>query len=426
MNISDVRATLRYVPQFQGQTFVVSLDGGVIPSRNFSNFLIDLAILRSLGVRIVLVFGVAPQVGERMMASGKPTESYSAHGPTDSATLETAKEVVGQVTNKIMQDLAAAELKAVIADVLTVYPAGLLDGVDQEETGRVDRVDAGTISSFLDQKLVPLVGPLGYGPGGRQLYLNSDMIAAEIGVALKASKVIMADDALDCPLSSFRPTQLSYKEVDAFIDNVPEEITPRIRSKVNAAKTACNGGVSRFHIIPGNEEAALVAELFSNEGIGTMIYADTYERIRKATLTDVDSIISMTRRAMEEQQLVARSKEEIQMKLDDYWVIELDQNVIGCGALHLYAEQESAEIASLFVSKTEVSQGLGAKLIERLEDSAREAGMKRLVGFTTRAEDYFINKLGFQRDADLSWVSDERRRAYEESGRNSIGFWKPL
>ena len=161
MDFSDVRTTLKYVPQFQGQTFVVALDGGVLASDNFSNFLIDLAILRSLGVRIVLVFGATPQVGELVRQRGLEAPGWDGRGPTDPATLEAAVDAIGRLGTKLTQDLAAVGVRAASANVLTVYPAGIVDGVDQGSTGRVAGVDADSIAALLERDLLPVVGPLG-------------------------------------------------------------------------------------------------------------------------------------------------------------------------------------------------------------------------------------------------------------------------
>ncbi|MFT5466860.1 MAG: amino-acid N-acetyltransferase [Verrucomicrobiales bacterium] len=426
MKLNDVRTTLKYVPQFQGRTFVLSLDGGVLASGNFSNFLIDLAILRSLGVRVVLVFGATPQVRGLAAERGCAASDWIGFGPMNEELLEAASDAVGRLTTKLTRELASAGIRAATANVLTVYAAGIIDGIDHVGSGRVASADADSISGLLQQDLLPIIGPLGFSAKGQTLYLNSDAVAAEIAIALKASKILYASDRNDCPLSADVPTQLSIRDLDVFEAENRARIDDLLASKLRFARRACEEGVSRVHLIPGFHEEAILAELFSAQGIGAMIYADVYQKIRKAVASDVDAIVSMTRRAVEEQQLVARGKEEFQAQLDEFWILEVDGNLVGCAALHVYAELGSAEIASVFVGKKHVGQGYGSTLLAHLENTAREMGLDRLIGFTTQAEDYFVGKLGFRKGADLAWVSEERRADYEKSGRNSIVFWKPL
>lgn len=426
MNLGDVRTVLNYVPQFQGKTFVVALDGGVLASDNLSNFILDISVLRSLGVRIVLVFGIAPQVRDLASSRGLAIPSAEGRGPTDEATLGLAVDAIGRVTSQLTQGLAATGIRAASANVLTVYPAGIVGGVDQLFAGRVAGVDAGSLTTLLDKNLLPLVAPLGYDARGKTLYLNPDAVAAEVGIALKASKVLFASDHDGCPFAAKSPTQVSVREVQTLLAESGSEINAVAASRLRFAARACAEGVSRAHLIPAAHEEALLAELFSNVGIGAMIYADTYQTIRKAEPGDVDAIVSMTRRAVEDQQLVARGKDEVLAQLDDFWILEVDGNLVGCAALHVYENRATAEIASLFVSKTHVGQGYGSLLMTRLEEVARELKMERVVAFTTQAPEFFIDKCGYQKRGDLNWVSAERRAAYEASGRNSHLLWKPL
>lgn len=426
MKLNDVRTTLKYVTQFQGRTFVLALDGGVLASGNFSNFLIDLAILRSLGVRMALVFGATPQIRELATERGLEIGNWDGIGPVNEDLLEVAVDVSASLTTWLTKELAVAGVRAATANVLRVFPAGIIGGEDQLAAGRVAGVDAKSISALLDQDLLPVIGPLGFGAKGQSLFLNSDAVAAEVAIALKASKILFAADREDCPLSSESPMQLSLRELDGFEAKMQGQIDAVLMSKLRFARRACEEGVSRVHLISGFHDEAILAELFSAQGIGSMIHADVYQRIRKAETGDVDAIVSMTRRAVEDQQLLGREKADVLKKLDEFWVLEVDENIVGCGALHVYAEQKSAEVASVFVSKTHVGQGYGSTLMERLEDEARKMGLERLIGFTTQAEDFFVGKLGFLKGADLAWVSEERRAEYEASGRNSIIFWKPL
>jgi len=316
VKIVDLRTILRYVPQFQGRTFVLALDGGVIASDHFSNFLIDLAVLRPLGVRVVLTFGAGEQTRSLAEARGFTCSSLDGRGPTDKATRDACMDAVGRMTYQIMQDLTAVGIRAAVANVLTARPAGIVGGVDQLLTGRVNDVDASSLTTLLEQNLMPVIAPVGHDAKGGTLCLNPDTVAAEVGIALKASKILYATQDAEDPFG--RPVQFSVSEMEKFLAERVESLSPNLRSKFKAGMRACRDHVSRAHVIPGGQEDALLAELFSTEGIGSMVYSDTYQTIREAALADVDAIVMMTRRAVEDEQLVARSKDEIRERLEDY------------------------------------------------------------------------------------------------------------
>jgi len=428
MRPGDLRTILKYVPQFQGRTFVVCLDSGVIASSNFSNFLVDLAVLRSLGLQIVLVFGAAYQVRQLAQERGVTLSSpdAGANGPTDLASLELSIDAVGRMNSHLMQNLSCVGIRAASANVLTVRAAGILDGVDQMNSGRVDGVEAESLRALVQQNLLPVVAPLGYDAKGRTFYLNSDAVAAEIGIALGAAKVLYATDERDYSFPDYRPRQFSVSEIQETLADKNNGLGPAAVSKLRSAMNACREGVTRVHLIPGFHEEALLAELFSNEGVGTMVYSDTYQAIRRAGQSDVDNIVTMTRRATESGQIVERSREEIQDRLDDFWVVEVDGNLLGCAALRIYSEERCAEINNLFIRRTHVGKGYGQILMHHLEKRAAKQGLERLFVFTTQAPEFFTEKCGYSEESNMEWVPHTRLDSWRQSGRNSRFFWKSL
>lgn len=428
MKPGDLRTILKYVPQFQGRIFIVCLDSGVIASSHYSNLLLDLAVLRSLGLQIVVVFGAATQV--RMLAAERGVTLSSpdagANGPTDALSLELCIDAVGRMNSHLMQNFSRVGIRAASANVLTVRAAGIVGGEDQLNSGRVDGVEAESLRALMNENLLPVVAPLGYDAKGNTLYLNSDAVAAEIGITLGASKVLFLTDERDYIFPEGSPRQYSVSEIQETLANSKNGLGAAAVSKLRNAMNACREGVTRVHLIPGFHEEALLAELFSSEGIGTMVYSDTYQEIRKANQQDVDTMVTMTRRATESGQIVARSRDEIQDRLEDFWVVEVDGNLLGCAALHIFWDDRCAEINNLFVRRSHVGRGYGQLLMQHLEKRAKQQGMERVFVFTTQAADFFIDKCGYTEERELAWVPPMRFEKWRDSGRNSRFFWKNL
>ena len=428
MKFGDLRGILQYVPQFRGRTFVIALDGAVVASENFSNILLNLAVLRSLNVKIVLLHGAAHQVEVLAERRGVALSNNDGNGPTDDATLELALDAITRLGSDVMRDLSALKIRAVTANVITAHPAGIVKGVDQGHTGKMDRVDHEMLEGFLEKEILPLVPPLGYDGGGHTLRMNSDQVAMSVGVALKAAKIIfIAEQEPGFGLCLQSARQISADQGDDLLKQAElDEVSPGLRSKLKQAIRACRAGVSRVHLVNGNRDDALLAELFSNEGIGTMVHADDYRRIRSATQADVDEMLLMMRRAIEDEQLVERDKGEILGSLEDYIVMEIDGNVVGVGALHCYLDDHAAELACIYVKNDHEGQGYGRALIQFLEDKAKLMGVKRLFVLSTQTAEYFAGKFSYQESEDLFQMPADRRAKWEQNGRNARFLVKPI
>lgn len=421
MKFGDLRGILQYVPQFRGRTFVIALDGGLLASENFSNILLNLAVLRSLSVKIVLVHGASRQIGGLAARRGVELSNSDGTGVTDDATLEISLDAITRLGSDVMQDLTALKIRAVTANVITAHPAGIVKGEEQGHTGKLDRVDHEMLEDFLEKDILPVVPPLGYDGSGRTLRMNSDQIAMAIGVALKASKIIfLTEDEPHFGLERQSSRQLSAEQGESLLGHVGgDEIPPGLRSKLKQAVRACREGVKRVHLVNGRRDDALLAELFSNEGIGTMVFADDYQQIRDATPADVDEMLMMMRRAVEEEQLVGRDKGEILDQLGDYIVMEIDGNVVGVGALHAYSEEGAAELACIHVKNDHEGQGYGRALITFLEKRAKSLRFNKLFVLSTQTSEYFMGKFSYQECNDLSEMPAERRTKWELNGRNA-------
>lgn len=419
MKFGDLRGILQYVPQFRGRTFVVALDGDVLASENFSNILLDLAVLRSLNMRVILVHGAGQQVESLAEKRGVELTNSDGTGVTDDATLEVSLDAITRLHTEVIQALTSLRIRAATSNAIMAHPAGIIEGVDHGFTGTIDRVDTEALNGFLEQEIMPVLPSLAYDAGGRTLRVNSDSVALEVAVALGAAKVIyVLSEEPDFGLPNQVSRQLSELEAEELLSQLEEEQPSNRKSKLRHAIRACAEGVPRVHLINGGRDDAILAELFSNEGIGTMVFSDSYRMVRSATEKDIDEMLLMMRRAVEDGKLVDRSREEVTSNLGDYLVIEIDGNVVGCVALHPNREAGVAEIACLHVKRSHEGMGYGALLLAEAERRAEVEGL-RAYAVSTQAMRFF-EKLGFVRADDLSFLPEPRRSRLQSNGRNSV------
>ncbi len=419
MKFGDLRSILQYVPQFRGRTFVIALDGAVVDSADFSNILLDLAVLRALDIRVVLVHGASAQI----VALGEKREialsNADGTGKTDEQTLEVSMDAISRLSHSIMQSLTTVKIKAAMANAIHTHPAGVIGGEDAGFTGTVERVDSKVLQGFLDQGIMPVVPPLGFDSDGRMLRVNSDVIARVVSLALEADKLIFV--SLDDPPAVVGSMNRQWTHEDAikFLEENRDCLPGGIASKIHNASRATRDGVPRVHLVGGRQEDALLAELFSNEGVGVMVFSDAYQKIRPARKRDVDELHLLIHRGIEDEQLIERSREQIGASIDDYVVLEIDGNVVGCVAVHPFPEECCSELACLYVKAGHNGQNYGGTLIQAAIDRAREIKVKTLFALSTQAAGY-LEKHDFHRSEALERLPIARREKWEENRRNAI------
>lgn len=422
---TDLRGILQYIPQFRERTFILAVDGAIVTDENFSNLLLDIAVLRSLNIRVVLVHGASAQISALAAERGITPSDLDGDGITDAATLQLALTASNRLTHEILEGLAANDLRAACPNAIVAHPAGILHGVDQLFTGKVERVDTEMLQTLLAHDILPVIPPLGFDGEGRTYRVNSDGIALAVATALKAIKLIYitAQNALEHRGQVLR--QIMVADLERLLTQDAQGFAREALSKAQHAAAACRAGVQRVHVINGRVDEGLLAEVFSNEGIGTLVYADEYEQIRRAQKKDVRSILTLIRQSVATEELVKRSRASIEKHLGDYYLFEIDRNPVGCVALHPYPELGKGELACLFVNPSHENQGIGRKLIQFVETKAREMGLAEVFALSTQAFTYFQNKAGFVegRPEDLP---PARREKYEQSGRNSKVLVKKL
>jgi amino-acid N-acetyltransferase len=401
------------------------VDGAIVTDENFATLLLDVAVLRSLNIRVVLVHGASAQI--KLLADEQKFSASNLDGAgiTDAATLQLALHAANRLTHEILEGLSANDLRAASTNVIIAHPMGIIGGVDHLFTGKVERVDAELLQTLLAQGVVPVIPPLGFDGDGKTYRVNSDGVALAVAEALKAIKLIFitSSDGLICNGQLVR--QLILAELEKLLQTNTAGFAPEILSKAQHAAAACKAGVPRVHVINGKVDEGLLAEVFSNDGIGTLIYANEYQQIRPAKKKDIRAIQLLTKAAVESDELVKRSRAVIEKSLGDYFIFEIDKNPVACVALHVYPEQKKGELACLYVSSSHENQGIGRKLIQFVENKAREMGLGELLTLSTQAFTYFQSKGGFA-EGTPDDLPPARREKYDQSGRNSKVLVKKL
>ena len=418
MKLTDLRSILQYVPRFREKTFVISLDGAIVTEENFANILLDVAVLRSLNIRVVLVHGASAQIQTMARDQNISASDLDGSGVTDAQTLKLALTAANRLTHEILEGLATNDLRAVCPNAVIAHAKGILHGVDHLHTGKVERIDTELLQTLLAQGIIPILPPLGFDGEGHTYRVNSDSVALACADALKAIKLIYitTHEGLTCQGKLLR--QILVSDLDAILAQKKADFPPDIVSKAVHASAACHSGVPRVHIINGRVEEGLLAEVFSNEGIGTLVYINEYRQIRRAMKKDIQAILLLTKASVASDELVKRTRSTIEKQLADYYIFEIDKNPVGCVALHIYPEQKKGELACLYVNSSHENQGIGRTLIQFVENKAKELGLEQLITLSTQAFTFFQTKAGFSEGSPED-LPPGRREKYEQSGRNS-------
>jgi len=425
VKLTDLRGILQYVPQFREKTFILAIDGAIVTDDNFATLLLDVALLWSLNIRVVLVHGASAQIRTLADEHQVNATDLDGTGVTDAATLDLALTAASRLTHKILEGLSANALRGASANVITAHPVGIIHGVDQLFTGKVERVDTDLLQSLLNQGVVPVIPPLGFDGDGRTYRVNSDGVAVAVAEQLKAVKLIFVatQDGLVHRGQLIR--QMLVAELSRLVQTDAAGFAPDMLSKAQHAAAACQAGVPRAHVINGTLDEGLLGEVFSNHGLGTLIHANEYEHIRPAKKKDVRAIQLLIKQAVEAEELVKRTKATIEKSLGDYYIFEIDKNPVACVALHVYPEQNKGELACLYVAASHENQGIGRKLIQFVESKARELELAQLLALSTQAFTYFQSKAGFI-EGTPDDLPPARLEKYEQSGRNSKVLRKQL
>ena len=427
------RAVAPYIHAYRGKTFVVGLAGEAIAAGKLNHFVQDLSILQAMGLKLVLVHGFRPQVTEQLAAKGHVSRYSHGIRITDAVALDAAQEAAGQLRFEIEAafsqglpntPMANATVRVVSGNFLTARPVGIVDGVDFQHSGLVRRVDQAAIRLAIESGAVVLLSPFGFSPTGEAFNLTMEDVATSTAIALQADKLVFVGEVPgihEKPGDAESPidTELALADAKRLLAALPTPLLPTDPAfYLQHCVKACEGGIERSHILPFATDGALLLEVFTHDGVGTMVVDEKLESLREATSDDVAGIIQLIEPFERDGTLVRRERTEIERDIDNYSVVEHDGIIFGCAALYPYPEARTAEMAALTVSPLSQGQGDGDRLLKRVEQRARTAGLDSIFVLTTRTMHWFI-KRGFTQ-VDPDWLPEARKRKYNWDRRSQV------
>ena len=435
------RSVAPYIHKFRNQTFVVGIAGEAIAAGKLPHLAQDLAMIQSMGVKVVLVHGFRSQVNEQLAAKGHQAKYSHGIRITDSVALDCAQEAAGQLRYEIEAafsqglpntPMAGSTVRVLSGNFITARPVGIVDGIDFQHSGLVRKVDVGGISRTLDMGALVLLSPFGFSPTGEAFNLSMEEVATSVAIAMQADKLIFVTEVPGIPIDPAQPisednpidTELPLDTAVAMLATLPTAQHPTDTGfYLQHCVKACKAGVERSHIIPFSVDGALLLEVYVHDGIGTMVVDEKLEELREATPDDVGGILQLIEPFEKDGTLVKRDRTEIERDIANYTIIEHDGVIFACAALYPYPESKTAEMAAVTVSPQSQGQGDGEKILKRIEQRARLMGLQSIFVLTTRTMHWFI-KRGFQQ-VDPDWLPEARKRKYNWN-RKSVVMVKRL
>jgi amino-acid N-acetyltransferase len=429
--VTGFRHSAPYIHAHRGGTFVIAFSGEAIADDSFAGLIHDFALLHSLGIRLVLVHGARPQIEERLKERGAEIRYANGLRITDDAALACVKEAVGTVRVDLEAllsmgvsntPMSGARIRVASGNFVTAKPLGVREGVDYCHTGEVRRIDGAAIRQQLEDQRIVLLSPLGYSPTGEVFNLSAEEVAMHAAIELHADKLILLIDGPGLVKGRKPLRQLSPGDAEMLLNakrGLPEDIARHLASATQAAKR----GVRRAHLVGRTTDGALLQELFTRDGIGTLITTDIYEGLRAATIDDVGGILELIEPLETEGVLVRRSRERLEMEIDHFLVVERDGMVTACAALYPYPEEGVGELACLAVHPDYRGEGRGDTLLGAIERCALGAGIRRLFVLTTRTAHWFRER-GFA-PANVDALPVKRRNLYNYQRKSKV-FIKAL
>lgn len=414
MNIQDqqqfvlwLREVAPYIHKHRHKTIVIGFDGELV-KQGFLNALIqDIALLQAMGMHIVLVHGLRPQIEEQLFLRRERARFVNQIRVTDEIALECAKEAAGELRLDIEAcfsqglpntPMSGAHISVISGNFVTARPVGIVGGIDYQHTGYVRKIDTEAIKGLLQQGKIVLISPLGFSPTGQAFNLDMEDVATQAAVLLKANKLIFITEYDGIYIDGNLVTDLAIETAQEFLEQHPEDEDAQkqhLASYIKHSIKAVQGGVERSHIIPFNVDGSVLLELFLHDGIGSMVTNQNIEHLREADLDDIGSIVQLIEPLEQDGTLVARGRQIIERDIHAYSVIEHDGVIFGCAALYIFADEKMAEMACLTVLPEAQGMGDGERLLKHLEKRAKRQGMEVLFVLTTRTEHWFL-KRGFR------------------------------
>ena len=428
--VEGFRHSVPYINTHRGKTFVIMLGGEAIEHENFSSIVNDIGLLHSLGIRLVVVYGARPQIDANLAAHHHEPLYHKNIRVTDAKTLELVKQAAGtlqlDITARLSMSLnntplQGAHINVVSGNFIIAQPLGVDDGVDYCHSGRIRRIDEDAIHRQLDSGAIVLMGPVAVSVTGESFNLTSEEIATQLAIKLKAEKMI-----------GFCSSQgVTNDDGDIVSELFPNEAQARVEAQeekgdynsgtvrfLRGAVKACRSGVRRCHLISYPEDGALLQELFSRDGIGTQIVMESAEQIRRATINDIGGILELIRPLEQQGILVRRSREQLEMEIDKFTIIQRDNTTIACAALYPFPEEKIGEMACVAVHPDYRSSSRGEVLLERIAAQAKQSGLSKLFVLTTRSIHWFQER-GFT-PVDIDLLPESKKQLYNYQRKSKV------
>ncbi|HCE1167453.1 amino-acid N-acetyltransferase [Escherichia coli] len=428
--VEGFRHSVPYINTHRGKTFVIMLGGEAIEHENFSSIVNDIGLLHSLGIRLVVVYGARPQIDANLAAHHHEPLYHKNIRVTDAKTLELVKQAAGtlqlDITARLSMSLnntplQGAHINVVSGNFIIAQPLGVDDGVDYCHSGRIRRIDENAIHRQLDSGAIVLMGPVAVSVTGESFNLTSEEIATQLAIKLKAEKMI-----------GFCSSQgVTNDDGDIVSELFPNEAQARVEAQeekgdynsgtvrfLRGAVKACRSGVRRCHLISYQEDGALLQELFSRDGIGTQIVMESAEQIRRATINDIGGILELIRPLEQQGILVRRSREQLEMEIDKFTIIQRDNTTIACAALYPFPEEKIGEMACVAVHPDYRSSSRGEVLLERITAQAKQSGLSKLFVLTTRSIHWFQER-GFT-PVDIDLLPESKKQLYNYQRKSKV------
>ncbi|MBW8941317.1 amino-acid N-acetyltransferase [Escherichia coli] len=428
--VEGFRHSVPYINTHRGKTFVIMLGGEAIEHENFSSIVNDIGLLHSLGIRLVVVYGARPQIDANLAAHHHEPLYHKNIRVTDAKTLELVKQAAGtlqlDITARLSMSLnntplQGAHINVVSGNFIIAQPLGVDDGVDYCHSGRIRRIDEDAIHRQLDSGAIVLMGPVAVSVTGESFNLTSEEIATQLAIKLKAEKMI-----------GFCSSQgVTNDDGDIVSELFPNEAQARVEAQeekgdynsgtvrfLRGAVKACRSGVRRCHLISYQEDGALLQELFSRDGTGTQIVMESAEQIRRATINDIGGILELIRPLEQQGILVRRSREQLEMEIDKFTIIQRDNTTIACAALYPFPEEKIGEMACVAVHPDYRSSSRGEVLLERIAAQAKQSGLSKLFVLTTRSIHWFQER-GFT-PVDIDLLPESKKQLYNYQRKSKV------
>ncbi|WP_417763515.1 amino-acid N-acetyltransferase [Shewanella sp.] len=427
--VDGFRHSAPYLNAHRGKTFVVMLGGEAIEDGNFRSIINDISLLHSLGIKVVLVYGARPQIDAALEANAIDPAYHNGVRITDDSTLKVIKQVAGalqfDITARLSMNLSntpmqGAQINVVSGNFVIAQPLGVEDGIDFCLSGKVRRIDTAGLKQQLEKNSIILMGPIAASVTGESFNLTAEEVATQVAIKLKADKIIGfsanhgVQDEEGNVIAELMPND-AQRMLTSLADNKTDRGTLAF---MKAAIDACRAGVPRCHLVSYQEDGALLQELFTRDGIGTQIVTESAERLRRASISDIAGLIDLIRPLEQQGILVRRSREQLEMEIEQFMIIERDGMVIGCAALYPFEEDNAGEFACLVVHPSYRDMDRGSLLLKNIVNQAKVRGYSRLFALTTRSIHWFLEH-GFQM-VDVDALPTKKKQLYNYQRRSKI------